>query len=482
VTVANPCALLDRLLHEHETEWLEFKLNRAEPVELGEYVSALANSAMLADRDKAYLVFGIEDGTRKKIGTKIRLRNLKKGGENFVNWLQRKLDPVLMIDYLDFDCAGTDFALMCIEPSYDRPVKFDGVAYIRVGENKKKLEDFPEHERALWLATGRRRFEQAIAAANLSAERILEVINIDTHYKLAGEEKPKSPLELVRKLEQIGAIKDSMEGGYDVLNLGAIILAEDIDHFPSLKGKSVRVIKYEGLNKRKSVLEQEGRRGYAIGFSGLIRFIMQNSIHETYVDGVRKNVPLCPEVAVREVVANALIHQDFTQFGSGPVVEVYANRIEVVNPGNSLIEPDRMFDERKSRNQKLAEIMRNLGLCEERGGGLDKAMIAVEEAYLPAPDFIASKDSMRVVLFGPRPFHQMSKLEKERACFFHCIIRWIQHDYMSNSSLRERFSLPQAEYQAVSAIITSMVKAGRIIPADPAQGKRSAKYIPYWAG
>ena len=89
---------------------------------------------------------------------------------------------------------------------------------------------------------------------------------------------------------------------------------------------------------------------------------------------------------------------------------------------------------------------------------------------------------MRVVLFGPRPFNMMSKLEKERACFFHCVIRWIRHEYMSNASLRERFSLPQDEYQAVSTIITSSVRARRIVPADPAQGKRNAKYVPYWAG
>jgi hypothetical protein len=63
VAITNPCALLTRLLREKE--WLEFKLDNADPVALGEYASALASSAMLADRDKAYLVFGIEDGTQE---------------------------------------------------------------------------------------------------------------------------------------------------------------------------------------------------------------------------------------------------------------------------------------------------------------------------------------------------------------------------------------------------------------------------------
>jgi ATP-dependent DNA helicase RecG len=88
---------------------------------------------------------------------------------------------------------------------------------------------------------------------------------------------------------------------------------------------------------------------------------------------------------------------------------------------------------------------------------------------------------MRVVLFGPKTFAAMTKAEKIRACFFHCVLKWIVHDYMSNASLRDRFSLPQEEYQAVSMIISEAIKLKRIAPADPAQGKRNAKYIPYWA-
>ena len=112
---------------------------------------------------------------------------------------------------------------------------------------------------------------------------------------------------------------------------------------------------------------------------------------------------------------------------------------------------------------------------------MDKTLFEIEIVYLPTPDFISSENSMRVVLFGPRPFSEMSKADKMRACFYHCVLRWLTHDYMGNSSLRERFSLPQDEYQAVSAVITESVKAGRIAPADPKQGKRNAKYIPYWA-
>ncbi len=78
---------------------------------------------------------------------------------------------------------------------------------------------------------------------------------------------------------------------------------------------------------------------------------------------------------------------------------------------------------------------------------------------MPAPEFVSSETAMRVILFGPRAFNEMTKADKMRACFFHCVLRWMTRDYMSNASLRERFSLADKEYQAVSAIIAESIKA-----------------------
>jgi ATP-dependent DNA helicase RecG len=201
---------------------------------------------------------------------------------------------------------------------------------------------------------------------------------------------------------------------------------------------------------------------------------------EKFEGGVRKTVSKYSEIAIREIVANALIHQDFTVSGAGPVIEIYQDRVEVTNPGNSLIKVDRIIDERQSRNQKFAATMREIGLCEERGGGIDKAIIDIEEKSLPAPEFFPSQRAMRVVVFGPKKFNQLSKADKTWSCFCHCVGRWVRHDYMSNTSLRERFSLPKEDYQAASNVISDARKAGRIIPADPAQGRKKARYIPYW--
>ncbi|MEI3856168.1 MULTISPECIES: ATP-binding protein [Ensifer] len=481
--IYDPCALLNRLLEEPtESAWLEFKVNNKDPREIGEYVSALANSAMLAGRDRAFLVFGVEDRTKRRVGTELRLQQQKQGNEDFTNWLTRMVEPRILIEVLDFICDGLPYSIVAVEPSYERPVKFAGTEFVRIGENKKKLTEFPEHERALWIATGRRRFETAVASSNVTADDVFSMLDSDPVYDLTGDPKPKNPQEIIRKLTDSGFLLDNLEGRFDITNLGAIMLARDVTLFPSIAGKTVRIVKYSGRDKSRSDFEQEGKKGYAVGFTGMMRFLMERlPKEERYTDGVRRMVPHFPETAVREVIANALIHQDFMATGVGPVVEIYDNRIEVTNPGNSLISTDRILDERRSRNEKLAATMRSFGLCEERGGGLDKTLIEIEALHLPAPDFISSENSMRVVLFAPKAFGQMSKAEKLRACFFHCVLRWLTHDYMSNATLRERFSLAPEEYQAVSAVIAESIRLGRIAPADPDQGKRNARYVPYWA-
>lgn len=161
--------------------------------------------------------------------------------------------------------------------------------------------------------------------------------------------------------------------------------------------------------------------------------------------------------------------------GVGPVVEIYDNRIEVTNPGHSLISTAFSISAARETRSSLRPCGHS-GFATSTEVAL-KTLIEIEAQHLPAPDFTSSENSMRVVLFAPKTFGQMSQAEKLRACFFHCV--WLTHDYMSNATLRERFSVSPANYQAASAVIAESSSAG-IAPADPDHGKQNAKYVPYW--
>jgi ATP-dependent DNA helicase RecG len=383
---------------------------------------------------------GVENKTKQRLGTSVKLSELKKGAENFTNWLSRTINPRLMMEFLDFVDQGKPFAILTIEPTYDRPVTFRDVGYIRIGENIKCLGEFPSHERALWLATGRHKFEDAVALPHQSMAEILRLLSTETYYQLRGDEIPRNPTEIIRRFAQLNYIQEDMQGGYDILNLGALLFANNIEVFPSIATKSVRVIKYAGKDKSKSEGEAEGKKGYAVGFQGLLKYIMDRlPKEEKFTGGVRKTMSKYSGAAIREIVANALIHQDFTVPGAGPVIEIYQDRIEISNPGSSLIEVDRIIDERQSRNQTFAAAMREIGLCEERGGGIDKAIIDIEEMSLPAPEFFVSPTGMRVVIFGPKKFNQLSKADRVWSCFCHCVVRWVRH-FARDSHLRMRIT------------------------------------------
>ncbi|MBF0293529.1 MAG: putative DNA binding domain-containing protein [Nitrospinae bacterium] len=145
-------ALLDRLRSEkNESEWLEFKVGRWEPQTLGEYISALANSACLTGKPRAYLIFGVEDGSHNVVGTDFDPTTEKaKGNQSLPLWLAQGLHPHTGFEIHTFKYQDKRVVLIEICPAYDRPVGFNGKAYIRIGSNKTDLRNHPEKERQIW--------------------------------------------------------------------------------------------------------------------------------------------------------------------------------------------------------------------------------------------------------------------------------------------------------------------------------------------
>jgi predicted HTH transcriptional regulator len=189
-----------------------------------------------------------------------------------------------------------------------------------------------------------------------------------------------------------------------------------------------------------------------------------------------------PELAVRELVANALIHQDFFATGTGPMVEIFDDRIEITNPGEPLVDTQRFVDTPpKSRNDTLASLMRRFRICEERGSGIDKVVFQVELFQLPAPLFEQPEGFTRAVLFAHKPLTAMDRAERVRACYLHACLRYVMRQPMTNTSLRERFGISEKNASVASRLLNEAVEAGRIVIEDPDVGTRARSYLPFWA-
>ncbi|WP_420456077.1 ATP-binding protein [Rubrivirga sp.] len=468
----------------HETEWAEFKVNNYKPEEIGEYLSALSNSALLHGRPHGYLVFGVDDKTHEVRGTEFRPSEMKVGNEDLEPWLARLLDP--RIDFRIHSVPttlGDTVVLFEVGAAGRRPVKFKGVDYVRVGSYKKKLKDYPEKERKIWLGTTPLAFEAELAAEDLDADAVLRLLDYPAVFESFGLPLPPGKLGVLNQLETERLIYKEGES-YSITNAGALLFARWLPEFPALEPKAVRLIFYKGKGKLETEREITGKKGYVVGFEGLIDYLTDRlPANEVLGKALREEVKMYPDVAVRELVANALVHQDLTQKGTSPMVEVYEDRIEVTNNGLPLIKPLRFLDEvPRSRNEVLAGIMKKARICEERGSGIDKVVHWSEVYQLPAPSFEEKRDHTVATLYSYRPLNEMTKDERVRACYQHAGLRQVHNERMTNSSLRDRFKISDANYSKASRIIAETVEAGLVKPYDPEnRSNRTKSYVPFWA-
>ncbi|NTV45982.1 MAG: transcriptional regulator [Chlorobiales bacterium] len=488
MSIDRPDEYLHGILNElrklpKETEWLEFKHNNADPDEIGEYLSALANSAALLGKVTAWLVWGVDNHSHDIIGTDFNPRLAKVHSQELESWLLQLLTPKINFRFHSLHVDEKPVVMLEIGAAFRHPVQFKNIEFIRIGSYKKKLKDYPEKERELWRFFDRTPFEREIAAEDITVEAVLKHLDYPAYFTLLNLTLPEGREGIIGALAAEELIVPGFSGKWNITNLGAMLFARQLSDFRPVKRKAIRVVLYKGEDRVITVREQEGVKGYACGFEGLIAFIT-NLLPSNEVIGqaLRKEVPMFPELAIRELVANAIIHQDFHVTGTAPMVEIFASRMEITNPGLPLVKIDRFLDSPpKSRNEELASFMRRIGICEERGSGIDKVVSQTEFYQLPAPIFETTDEHTRTVLFAHRELKEMDKADRVRACYLHACLKYVQRDFMTNTSLRERFGIEEKNRAMVSRIIADTRDEKLIRSFDESVGSKAKKYIPWWA-
>lgn len=467
-----------------ETEWVEFKQNNDDPDQLGEYISALANTAALYGKKSAYMVWGIDNETHAVIGTIFKPSVARHKQQELESWLLQKLAPKIEFRFFEF-LSEQELPVVVLEitPASHTPVQFDGTEFIRVGSYKKKLREFAEKERELWRVFDREPFEKQAAATNLSADQVLKLLAYTTYFELTEQPLPEGRDGILSALQADKMITKQENGQWLITNLGAILFAKQLSDFDQLARKAVRLILYKGNARVETVREMEGTKGYAVGFEGLIDYIKALlPSNEEIGKAFRKEVPMYPELALRELVANAIIHQDFSLTGTGPTIELFVARLEITNPGVPLVDTQRFLDSPpQSRNETLASFMRRINICEERGSGIDKVVFQTEVYQLPAPIFETTERHTKAILFAHKEYSEMNTEEKIRACYLHCCLKYVNHEPMNNTSLRARFKIEDGNAAMASRVIKQAIEAGLIRLYDPTANRKALRYVPFWA-
>jgi len=390
-----------------ESEWVEFKLNFHSAEEIGERISALSNGACIHNQPFGYLVFGIEDNTHLIKGTTFKAKLHKKGNEDFEHWLATRLNPRIDFTVFEFDFDDArHISIYIIPATKNQPVQFLHHSYIRINSITRPLNEFPEKQAKIWKKDIIP-FEKEIAKDNLMASDITKYLSTENYFDLLKLPYPSTQQAVIDKFIKEGLVIKN--NGYAITKLGALLFAKQLKDFESIERKSVRVIVYKGNNKVETQREQIGTKGYAIGFEGLVEWVnSQLPANEEIGKALRKDSRMYPEIAIRELVANALIHQDLTEKGF-PMIEIYNDRIEISNPGVPVVTPDRFIDAYLSRNEKLADLMRRLGFCEEKGSGLDKVIFYNELYQLPAINVVVSENRTKITMYSYKPLNDLDK-------------------------------------------------------------------------
>ncbi len=452
-----------------ENEHVEFKeaKEQFDTVKLYKYCVALGNEG------GGKLVMGISDAIPRKVVGTSAFQDLEK----VKNAIFSKLNFRVEIDEVQHP-NGRVLVFKIPPRPQGTAFSFEGAYLMRIGEN---LHPMSEDKLREIFSVGRSNFLLNYAKHNLSQDELVNLLDTQRYFDLLNLPLPESRISILNRFAQEQFIVNNGEN-WNITYLGALLFAKNFNLFEKLNRKSIRVIIYKGTNKLNTIRDHFEERGFAICFEDLLSYInSQIPANEVIGQALRTEVKLFPEIAIRELIANAIVHQCIDDFSSFVSIEIYDDRIEITNPGKPLISTDRFIDEYKSRNEILTDIMRRFRICEEKSSGIDKVIATVEILQLPPPDFRSSSHHTKVTLFAPKAFEEMDRKERVRACYQHACLLYVSNKKMTNQSLRERFKLSETKSDIISKIIADAVNDGKIKIDNPDnRSRRYAKYIPYW--
>ena len=328
-------------------------------------------------RPYGYLIFGVSNDTHRFVGTNFNYLNLKQGNEEFTNWLERLLNPRINVTFHTIKYSEIcNVVVVEIPSAFGFPVRFKGQAYIRIGSSKKRLEDVPGAQKALWNALDNIDFEQATA------------IRQDLHFdkvKMIAERKHipfhKKDLETLCFKNRSGMFNNL---GYLFSDENEIIVKFAVyDEHINFK------VKKEFSGSWLMMLDQ------VLEYADLYNTTSARVIGS---DHTRTELRSYPEPSLRENICNAFCHLEL-RAPSNIKIEFFVDHCEIASPGPLFYTTlkEVMKGRQSFRNPGIIKVLNHFDYIENYATGFKKTEIA----YLPydyKPEYIASEHFFTVIL------------------------------------------------------------------------------------
>jgi len=384
--------LVDLLSLPTETEWVEFKLNKAEPQEIGEYLSALSNSAALHRQPCGYILWGVEDGTHTVKGTTFKPHRQKgAGNEDLEPWLARLLSPRIEFKIYEFKPGGHPVVLFQIQAANSTPVAFSGREWVRIGSHKKPLRDYVEKERELWQILS---WPGQDWSAGICEGARLNDLDSNAVAFARAEFKKKHP-KLIAELGDWDDLtflnKAKVCIGGKITRTALILLGrpESAHYLAPSHPQLTWILKdKDGMERDYKHFEPP----FLLAVDALLANV-RNLTCRVLPGGTLFPVELLQydDWVLRELLHNAIAHQDYPCSGRINLVE-FEDRLVVANMGKFLagdvedvIRRDAPFS--VFRNPFLAQAMVGLQMIDTIGSGIKRIFQVQKKRSFPMPDY-----------------------------------------------------------------------------------------------
>ncbi len=350
--------VLELCSYSDEQEWFEFKENWFQADELGEYVSALSNSAAFHYKDEAYFIWGVNNASHNIVGTNFNPYQ-DHNNEPYQNYLARNLFPSVNFKFEELYIDDKRIVVLVIPAAEEIPTAFKERRFIRIGSAKNNIRNYPKREIQLFRILNTK---VETLETKPTKYQSLSFNKLFGYYGSRGIVLRQETFEKNLNLR-------NKDGEYNLL---AQLLSDD-SHMP------LRVSIFSGLTKASNLfsVREFGNNCLLYTLDDVLRYgdvlnVIQADEENRIVE--RKEVSLFDSKAFREAIINAILH-NYWIGGNEPMISVFSDRIEILSRG--ALPPGQTKEgfykgESVPVNEKLSEIFLQLHISEKSGRGVPK--------------------------------------------------------------------------------------------------------------
>ena len=365
-----------------ERDDVEWKRDGEDRNLLRKAVCALAND--LPGRGGGHLLVGVRnDGTPTGLtvndGLILQVTNIR----DEARVLPR---PVMTVEKTMF--AGGECVHVWVEAAGMRPVRFDGVVWVRVGTSTRRATREEELVLAERSRAGDVTFDQRSVGGTAVGDLDVELFR-STYLPAAvdADVLAENERSFEQQLASLGLL-DSRSGEARVL--GLLLVGFDSSAF--IPSAYLQFVRYEGSDQASNVVDQEELRGNLIEILDTLARILSANVRTALREagGLRQeDQPDYPLNALRELVLNAITHRDYEHFHAPARILWFDDRVEITSPGGpfGVVTRDTFSERNDYRNPALAAAMKALGYVNRFGRGITLVRVALEKNANPPAEF-----------------------------------------------------------------------------------------------